>query len=118
MISNHVHIRTSDSHPIYDMETKKRLNPSRSVLLGNHIWIAPQSAVYKGVCVGDGSIIASRTLVTHDVPSNVVVAGLPAKVVKTNVFWSREDVAEKKIIVFFSRRFFVFCYNYALRSVI
>lgn len=94
--SNNVHIRTSDAHPIYDKDTKKRLNPARNVYLGKHVWIAPQSAIYKGVHVGDGSIIASRSLVTHDVPENVIVAGLPAKIVKENVFWTREDIILKK----------------------
>lgn len=95
MFSNNVHIRTSDSHPIYDMSTKKRLNPAKSVYLGDHIWVAPQSAIYKGVRVGNGSIIASRSLVTHDVPPNSLVAGSPAKVVKTDVFWASDLVLKK-----------------------
>jgi carbonic anhydrase/acetyltransferase-like protein (isoleucine patch superfamily) len=37
----------------------------------------------KGVTIGDNSVVAARAVVTSDVPANVVVAGNPAKVVKT-----------------------------------
>jgi hypothetical protein len=40
MISNHVIIRTSDSHPIYSLESKERINPAKDIHIGNHVWIA------------------------------------------------------------------------------
>ena len=92
MISNNVHIRTSDSHPFFDIQSGKRLNSAKNVYIGRHVWIAPYSAVYKGVHIGEGSITASHSLVTHDIPENVIAAGLPAKIVKTGIRWSREDV--------------------------
>jgi acetyltransferase-like isoleucine patch superfamily enzyme len=35
-----------------------------------------------GVCIGDGAIIAANAVVTKDVPQNVIVGGIPAKVIK------------------------------------
>jgi serine acetyltransferase len=35
--------------------------------------------VMPGVSIGDGSVVAARSVVTHDVPSNVLVAGYPAR---------------------------------------
>ncbi len=92
MISNHVQIRSSDSHPIFNIHTGKRINVAQNVRIGEHVWIAPYACVYKGVSVDDGSIIASHSLVTHDVPKNVLVAGLPAKIVKENIKWTRDEV--------------------------
>ncbi len=38
--------------------------------------------IFKGVKIGDGSIIAAKAVVTKNVPSNCIVAGNPAKIVK------------------------------------
>lgn len=92
MLSNHIIIRTSDSHPIYDAETGKRLNPAKNITIGEHVWIAPNSKIMKGVSIGDGSIIGSDTMVTKDIPKNVLAVGHPAKAVKTNIKWTRESL--------------------------
>lgn len=92
MFSNHIIVRTSDSHAIYSNDTNKRINPAKSIKIGNHVWIAPGSEVMKGVAVGDGCIIGSQTMVTKDVPANCLVVGRPARVVKENIRWTREDV--------------------------
>ena len=92
MFSNNIIIRTSDSHPIYDMETGVRINLPKSISIGNHVWIAPNSTIMKGVTIYDNSIIASNSLVTHDVSSNSLAAGIPAKVIKNNIRWTRENL--------------------------
>ena len=50
--------------------------------VGNDVWIGQQAMIMKGVTIGDGAIIAARSVVTKDVPPYAVVAGVPAKVVK------------------------------------
>ncbi|NGN43147.1 CatB-related O-acetyltransferase [Mesorhizobium sp. CGMCC 1.15528] len=52
-------------------------------VIGNDVWIAMEALIMPGVTVGDGSIVAARAVVTHDVPPYSIVAGNPAKVVKT-----------------------------------
>lgn len=91
MFSNKITIRTSDSHPIYDHEGK-RLNPPADVKIGNHVWIAPESTVMKGVWIGDNAIIGSKSLVTKKVDSNCLAAGIPARMIRGNVFWTREEL--------------------------
>lgn len=50
--------------------------------LKENVWVAGQSAILKGVTIGENSIVGFRAVVTRDVPANVVVAGNPARVVK------------------------------------
>ena len=44
--------------------------------------------ILKGVTIGEGSIVAAGSLVTRDVPPHSLAMGVPAKVVKTDVYWS------------------------------
>ena len=92
MFSNTIIVRTSDSHPIYDMTTNARINSAANVFIGNHVWIAPNTKVFKGVKIGTGAIIGSDTLVTHDVSENTLAVGHPAKIVKEKVKWTRETL--------------------------
>lgn len=92
MIANTVIIRTSDSHPIYDRDSHERLNPAASVVIGDHVWLAPTCRIFKGTHIGDGAVVASHAIVTHDVPPHTIVAGTPARVTKENIEWTREDI--------------------------
>lgn len=52
------------------------------IVVGNDVWIGYEAVVMAGVHVGDGAIIASRAVVTRDVPSYAIVGGVPARVLK------------------------------------
>ena len=91
MFSYQITVRTSDSHPIYNQEGV-RINPAKDVELGNHIWIAPRSVIMKGAKIGDGCIVGSHTMVNKTIPSNCLVVGMPAKIVRENVHWTKEDI--------------------------
>ncbi len=91
MFSHDVVVRTSDSHSIYDMQTKERINVAKSVVVEDDCWILPHSEIFKGATVGAGSIVGSNTTITKDVPKNSLVVGRPQKIVKENVYWTRED---------------------------
>lgn len=54
----------------------------KPIKIGNHVWLARRVMVFKGVTIGDRSVVGAGTVVTHDIPSDVVVAGSPAKIVK------------------------------------
>lgn len=51
-------------------------------VVGNDIWIGHESLIMPGVSIGDGAIIASRSVVTKTVPPYAIVAGNPAKVIR------------------------------------
>jgi acetyltransferase-like isoleucine patch superfamily enzyme len=52
------------------------------VIIGENVWICENVRINRGVTIGDNSIIAAGAIVTHDVPANVIVGGLPAKIIK------------------------------------
>ena len=52
------------------------------IVIGNDVWFGYDSLVKNGVSIGNGAIIASRSVVVKDVPAYSIVAGNPAKVVK------------------------------------
>ncbi|MBQ8593368.1 MAG: acyltransferase [Bacteroidaceae bacterium] len=90
MFANTIIVRTSDSHPIIDIESKQRINPAKNVTIGNHVWIAPHTKIMKGAKIGDNTIIGSNTMVSKEIPSNCLAVGAPAKIVKTGVTWTRD----------------------------
>jgi acetyltransferase-like isoleucine patch superfamily enzyme len=75
----------SDFHPL---DPARRHDPDAPVscapiTIAENVWLGGQSAVLKGVSVGENSVVAFRAVVSDDVPPNVVVAGNPARVVKS-----------------------------------
>jgi len=52
------------------------------VVIGNDVWIGLAATILSGVKVGDGAVIATKAVVTKDVPPYAVVAGNPARVIK------------------------------------
>lgn len=57
------------------------------VTIGDRVWIAAGVKILKGVTVGDGAIIAAGAIVISDVPPAALVAGVPARVVRSHVTW-------------------------------
>ncbi len=55
---------------------------SGKVIIGKNVWIGANVTILKGIYIGDNSIIAAGAVVTKDVPPNVIVGGVPAKIIK------------------------------------
>ncbi|MEE1107648.1 sugar O-acetyltransferase [Macrococcoides canis] len=81
MVAPGVHIYTA-THPIDPMERNSGLEYAKPVVIGDNCWIGGRSIINPGVTIGNNVVIASGTVVTKDIPDNVVVAGVPAKVIK------------------------------------
>ena len=81
-------LRTADPHLIYDCETHERINPSKNILIGDHVWIGQGSLVLKGSTISSGSIIGANSTVSGKlIPSNQSWAGAPAKKIAENIFF-------------------------------
>lgn len=93
MLSNNIIIRTSDSHPIYDITSKKRINLPAPVMIGDHVWIAPNTKIMKGAVIPNNCIIGSDTTVSKCFEEpNCLIVGRPAKIVRKEVAWTREHL--------------------------
>ena len=54
----------------------------KPIHIGKNVWLGANVTVLPGVTIGDGAIIAAGAVVTKDVPSNMIAAGLPARVMR------------------------------------
>lgn len=52
------------------------------IVIGNDVWIGYEAVIMAGVHIGDGAVIASRAVVTKDVPPYTIVGGTPAKEIR------------------------------------
>lgn len=53
------------------------------IVVGRNVWIGSNSTILQGVTIGDNSIIAAGSVVTKDVPANAIVAGVPARFIRS-----------------------------------
>lgn len=61
----------------------KRPIHSKPISIGRNVWIGDNVSIMPGVTLGDNVIVGANAVVTHSFPANVVIAGCPAKVLKT-----------------------------------
>ena len=68
------------------------------VIIGNNVYIGQKAIILRGVTIGDNVIIGAGAVVTKDIPSNVVAAGVPAKVLCSldDYYRKRKSVAQEE----------------------
>lgn len=54
----------------------------KEVIIEDNVWIGENVSILPGVKIGFGSIIGANSVITKDVPKNVIVAGIPGKIIK------------------------------------
>jgi acetyltransferase-like isoleucine patch superfamily enzyme len=74
-----VAIFDSDHHPL-EPSRPTRFAPVR---LGTNVWVGRSATILPGVTIGDHAVIAAGAVVTHDVPAKTLMAGVPARPVRT-----------------------------------
>lgn len=72
----------TESHEVGTPDRRAGAVIAQPVTIGTGVWIGARTTILPGVTIGDGVIIASGSVITKDVPSNVVVGGVPAKVLR------------------------------------
>lgn len=85
---------SGDGHSIFsildEQKNAKRvnLNENDEIVIGDHVWVGYRCHILAGANIGSGSIVGAGSLVNKKFPNNVILAGVPAKVIKRNVAWS------------------------------
>ncbi len=72
-------------HPLDWQQRNQGLEYARPITVGNNVWIGAGVSVLPGVTIGDNAVIGAGSVVTRDIPANVVAVGNPCRVVRTLV---------------------------------
>jgi maltose O-acetyltransferase len=99
-IGNHVFMAPrvclyTAGHPIDKDVRNAALEYGYPITIGNDVWIGGNVVINPGICIGDDVVIGSGSVVTHDLPSHVVCAGVPCRVLrpitqKDKDFWEEK----------------------------
>jgi galactoside O-acetyltransferase len=81
MIAPNVVIATS-GHPVLPVLREHHYVFNLPVRIGRNVWIGSGAQILPGVTIGDNSVIGAGSVVTNDVPANVVVLGVPCRVAR------------------------------------
>ncbi|RII27938.1 MAG: acetyltransferase [Geobacter sp.] len=68
-----------------DVEIRFQGTTRKGIKIGRNCWIGSKVTVLDAVTIGDGCVIAAGSVVTKDMPENSIIAGVPAKVIKSRV---------------------------------
>lgn len=79
-ISDHYHGDTSSSNL---RPAKRNLTSKGPVVIKKNVWIGEGAVIMPGVTIGENSIIGANAVVTKSFPDNSIIAGVPAKLIKT-----------------------------------
>ena len=105
MFSWGIQVMSTDGHSIFDLHTKDNINSNHTNLsegeylgqveVGEHVWCGEGATILGGgiTRIGNGSIIGAESVVKGIYSNNVILAGIPAKVIRKDIAWSRANNA-------------------------
>ena len=62
---------------------QRHLKSKGEIMIGRNVWIGDKVSIFGGVTIGDNVIIGAGSIVTHDIPSNSLAGGSPARVIRS-----------------------------------
>lgn len=93
MFSWNNEILIGDGHPIYDVQTGDVINHSvsypYSCVIEDHVWVGGECCIMAGAHIKTSTVVGYKSTVDKAFPNNVILAGIPAKIVRENVTWNR-----------------------------
>jgi len=93
MFSGDIDIASGDYHTILDYDTRERINPSKSIIIADHVWLGAHTRVLKGSQIPKGCIIGNSSVVSGILGvKHAIYVGIPAKLKKKNIDWNRERI--------------------------
>lgn len=97
MFSHDINLMCGDGHAIFDVETGKRTldvtkdNPRNSIIIKSHVWVGLKAIILGNTTIETSSVVGAGAVVKGKIPNNCVVTGNPAKIVRKNITWSRNN---------------------------
>jgi acetyltransferase-like isoleucine patch superfamily enzyme len=82
LIGQNVTIMDHEAHDI-NPEKRRQIGEIGKVIIGKNTWLGNNVIILKNSEIGDNSIVASGAIVTRKFPANVIIGGVPAKIIKT-----------------------------------
>ena len=84
-----VHFNTTNGHPFYI--DGKQVSMSDEIRIGDHVWIGSNTKISKGTDLASECVVAQCSLVNNRFhEEHCLIGGIPAKVIKENVCWTRK----------------------------
>jgi acetyltransferase-like isoleucine patch superfamily enzyme len=79
LFAGFVYVQASDHGLARGIPIKSQPHRHAPIRIGDDCWLGSHVSVLRGVSIGDGAVIGSKSVVTADVPDQAIVAGVPAK---------------------------------------
>ena len=90
MFSYGIHIRNTDSHPIYN-SAGELINKGKEIIIKDKVWIGMGVTILKGCIIEDGCVIGAGSLVNKSITiKNCIATGVPIKVIREDIIWERK----------------------------
>lgn len=96
MFASGITLLTSDSHPIFALETNEPVNRAKNIKIGKHVWLGQNVTCLKGVEIADSSVIGNGSLCTAGkYKAHCIYAGNPARLIKEGYRWEQQRRLER-----------------------
>jgi len=82
LIGNFVSIRDHEAHGI-NPDKRREIGEIGEVIIEENVWIGNNVIILKNTCIGKNSIVAAGAVVAGKFPANVIIGGVPAKIIKS-----------------------------------
>lgn len=69
-------------HPLEGPKRRQGEQFSRSIQIGDDVWIGGNVSILPGITIGHNVVVGAGSVVTHDIPDNSVVVGVPGRIIK------------------------------------
>lgn len=85
-------------HPIHPDTRNSGYEYGIEVIIGDNVWIGGNAVICPGVHIGNNVVIGAGSVVTKDIPDNVIVAGNPCRIIREITEADRRYYYKKRII--------------------
>lgn len=103
LVSEEVIVQGHDAHAIVNLDNNEVINMGDKITkIQPYVWLGRRVTIMPGTNIGKGSVIGATSTVTKEIPPFSLAVGVPAKVIKSNISWSRtrdefDDKSKKAI---------------------